>query len=68
MLQRVDQLLEDVGAEEVPFQLHYSGQDLRSLMSSCLSNPDRKLATMRDRVSKHLGSGSRTLLREVWDR
>ena len=67
-VQRLDQLLEDVSASEVPFQLHYSAQDLRSLMGSCMSGPDRKLTVMRDRVGKHLGSGSTTLQRDVWAR
>lgn len=67
-MQRLDQLLEDVSAGEVPFQLHYSAQDLRSLLSSCMSGPDRKLAVMRDRVGKHLGGGGPALLRDVWAR
>lgn len=67
-MQRVDQLLEDVAAEDVSFQLHYSAQELRSLMATCLAGPDRKLGVMRDRVAKHLGSGSPLLLREVWSR
>lgn len=67
-IQRVDQLLEDVAAEDVSFQLHYSAQELRSLMATCLTGPDRKLGVMRDRVAKHLGSGSPSLLREVWSR
>lgn len=67
-MQRVDQLLEDCGAGEVPFQLHYSAQDLRSLISSCASNADRKVAIMRDRVAKHLGASSPQLLQEVWTR
>ncbi len=66
--QRLDQLLEDVSAGEVPFQLHYSAQDLRSLINSCMSGPDRKLSVMRDRVGKHLGGGSPALLRDVWAR
>ena len=64
----MDTLLEDVGAEDVPYQLHYSAAELRGLMATCMAGPDRKLVIMRDRVAKHLAGGSPVLLREVWSR
>ena len=37
LAQRVDQLLEEVGPGELPFQLHYSPADLRALLGACMS-------------------------------
>lgn len=68
LVQRVDELLEECGAGEVAFQLHSSAGDLRSLITSCASNAERKLAIMRERTAKHLASSSPHLLREVWSR
>ena len=65
-LQHVDQLLREVGAEEVPFQMHYQANDLRALLSSTMHHPEKKISSMLARVQKHMGSTSPALVAEVW--
>lgn len=43
VVQRVDQLLEEVGAGELPFQLNYQPSDLKALLATCTSAPEKKV-------------------------
>lgn len=65
----MDALLNDAAApEEVPFQLHYTPPDLRSLLSSSMDKPEKRLGSMHSRILKHLAGASPALVRIVWDR
>lgn len=68
MLQHVEQLLREVGAEEVPFQMHYQATDLRALLQSTMHHPEKKVHSMLARVQKHMGNTSPALVAEVWPR
>ncbi|DBB03251.1 TPA: hypothetical protein ACH3X3_010647 [Trebouxia sp. C0006] len=62
----VEQLLREVGAEEVPFQLHYQATDLRALLQSTMHHVEKKVHSMLARVQKHMGNTSPALVAEVW--
>ncbi|KAK9813236.1 hypothetical protein WJX72_011232 [[Myrmecia] bisecta] len=66
--QRVDELLAEVGPEEVPFQLHYQAPDLRSLLAGAMTHPEKRLAAMFGRCQKHMGASSPGLVAQVWQR
>ncbi len=66
VLQHVEQLLREVGAEEVPFQLHYQATDLRALLQSTMHHVEKKVHSMLARVQKHMGNTSPALVAEVW--
>lgn len=66
LVQHVDQLLREVDAAEVPFQLHYQASDLRALLQSTMHHPDKKVHSMLSRVHKHMGVTSPALVAEVW--
>lgn len=66
VLQHVEQLLREVGAEEVPFQLHYQATDLRALLQSTMHHVEKKVHSMRARIQKHMGNTSPALVAEVW--
>lgn len=65
-MQHVDQLLREVDAAEVPFQMHYQASDLRALLQSTMHHPDKKVHSMLARVHKHMGVSSPALVAEVW--
>ncbi|KAL0020987.1 hypothetical protein WJX77_003610 [Trebouxia sp. C0004] len=60
----VEQLLREVGAEEVPFQLHYQATDLRALLQSTMHHVEKKVHSMLARVQKHMGNTSPALVAE----
>lgn len=66
LMQHVDQLLREVDAAEVPFQMHYQASDLRALLQSTMHHPDKKVHSMLARVHKHMGVTSPALVAEVW--
>ncbi len=66
LLQHVDQLLREVGAEEITFQLHYQATDLRALLQSTMHHVEKKVHSMLARVQKHMGNTSPALVAEVW--
>ena len=65
-VQHVDQLLREVDAAEVSFQMHYQASDLRALLQSTMRHPDKKVHSMLTRVHKHMGVMSPALVAEVW--
>ena len=67
-MQHVDQLLREVDAAEVPFQMHYQAADLRALLQSTMHHPEKKVHSMLARVQKHMGTTSPALVTEVWPR
>lgn len=66
VLQHVEQLLRELGAEEVPFQMHYQATDLRALLQTTLRHPEKKVHSMLARIQKHMGNTSPALVAEVW--
>lgn len=66
LVQHVDQLLREVDAVEVPFQMHYQASDLRALLQSTMHHPEKKVHSMITRVHKHMGVTSPALVAEVW--
>lgn len=66
LVQHVDQLLCEVDAVEVPFQMHYQASDLRALLQSTMHHPEKKVHSMLTRVHKHMGVTSPALVAEVW--
>ena len=68
VLQHVEQLLREVGAEEVPFQMHYQATDLRAILQTTMHHPEKKIHSMLARVQKHMGITSPALVVEVWQK
>ena len=67
-LQHVEQLLREVDAEEVPFQMHYQATDLRVLLQTTMHHAEKKVHSMLARVQKHMGTTSPALVADVWPR
>jgi hypothetical protein len=64
-VQRVDSLLQAVEVEEVAFQAGCQAAELRAVLASTLTNPQRKLAAMHARIRKHLGATAPRLAAQV---
>ena len=67
LLQNVDQLVKDLGSEEVPFQLHYQVADLRALLAATFEKLQKRFGAMWARIHKHMGTSSPGLIGEVWE-
>eukprot|EP00891_Asterochloris_glomerata_P003138 jgi/Astpho2/3138/Aster-03421 len=63
----VDQLVKDLGPEEVPFQLHYQVADLRALLAATFEKTQKRFNAMWARIHKHMGTSSPGLIGEVWE-
>jgi len=58
--------VKEVGAEEVPFQVHYQATDLRALLQFTMHHPEKNVHSMLACVQKHMGNTSPALVAEVW--
>ena len=67
LLQNVDQLVKDLGPEEVPFQLHYQVADLRALLAATFEKTQKRFNAKWARIHKHMGTSSPGLIGEVWE-
>ena len=63
---KLESKLEEVRPQEVSFQIGFSSQDVRALVSATMASTDKKLSLMYARVKKHLGEASPKLLYTVW--
>lgn len=58
--------MREIEQQEVPFQMHYQANDLRTLLNSTMHHPEKKVQSMLARVQKHMGNSSPALVAEVW--
>jgi hypothetical protein len=66
--ERLDQLLPDVGAEEVKFQMHFAPDDLARLLGETMAGVEKKLGLMYGRIVKHFAQQREEFVGMVWSR
>jgi len=66
--ERLEQLLPDVGPDEVKFQIHFSPDDLSQLLETTMLGADKKLSLMCARIVKHFSQQPPQFVASVWGR
>ena len=66
--ERLEQLLPDVGPEDVKFQLHFTADDVQRLLGTTMAGAEKKLSLMRGRIAKHFAHQPPEFVDGLWRR